>query len=793
MDPRDRAANTPDHASGDAVPDWLTEESVAEGAAAGGATTDATAQRTPVPAPAPAPPASGAASAAPSAQPSDGTWLASTSGLVPNDPAANRSASVPPDADFTGTRVYPRTQPAAAAPDDWGWQNADDPPPAAPISRVTPRTATPLPPPPTGGGQPDDWYGRAVVDPAVLDSPAPPGGRGAKGAAAYGYADWETERRRGFPWRRLLVAFVLGLLLTAFVAGGAIYAYERQYDDRILPNVHVGTVDVSGLTVDEAKQKVSQAYAGLGQGTVHVTLQGAAAGTPTSTDIPYSSFGRQADVDGMVNAAFGVGRSTAIIDRLLGELRVVTRGATIEPRVVLDGTKLAAQVHAVAQEAEWDKVDANAVVTQTGYSTTPSKTGQSVDEGSGTADVVNQLTAVDAPSDVAITLVATPIPPAVSDTSAQLAAKQAQLMDNDVVLSDGTDTWTIPAAVVHDWLSFTIINNRARISIDTQAVLNQVKPLATQINRPVVNATLKMQGTKIVFGTPSQGGRTLDPSKTTTAIVNALRNRAQGTLAPDAPIAPVLQLVEPTLTTEQAKADIPLMKPISSWQTNYQPAAHNGFGANIKIPTAKINGYVVAPHDTFSFWKAVGPVTKELGYKPGGAIIDGHTEPTGAIGGGICSCSTTLFNAALRAGFQMGDRLNHYYYINRYPLGLDATVFISAGGQAQDMSWTNDTDYPVAIQGINGNGFVKFVLYSVPNGRTTTFTQPTVKNYTKATTVTKVDKSIPKGSRSQIEYATDGEDVWVTRTVKDKTGAVIHKETYFSHYATITGVILINP
>ncbi len=88
------------------------------------------------------------------------------------------------------------------------------------------------------------------------------------------------------------------------------------------------------------------------------------------------------------------------------------------------------------------------------------------------------------------------------------------------------------------------------------------------------------------------------------------------------------------------------------------------------------------------------------------------------------------------------------------------------------MTWTNDTQYPVVIQGVNGSGTVKFVVYSVPNGRTTTFSKPIVKNYTKAHTETRVDKSIPRGSRKQIEYATDGQDVWVTRTVKDKAGAV---------------------
>jgi vancomycin resistance protein YoaR len=86
---------------------------------------------------------------------------------------------------------------------------------------------------------------------------------------------------------------------------------------------------------------------------------------------------------------------------------------------------------------------------------------------------------------------------------------------------------------------------------------------------------------------------------------------------------------------------------------------------------------------------------------------------------------TTLFNAALRAGFQMGARRNHFYYIDRYPLGLDATVFISASGAKQTMSWTNDTQYPVLIRGYQiragGTGWVKFALFSVPTGRRVSF------------------------------------------------------------------------
>ncbi len=115
-------------------------------------------------------------------------------------------------------------------------------------------------------------------------------------------------------------------------------------------------------------------------------------------------------------------------------------------------------------------------------------------------------------------------------------------------------------------------------------------------------------------------------------------------------IEPTLKVTKPALTTAEAQAARPKMKRISRWTTYFPLTIKNGFGANIWIPARLIDGYTVAPGETFDFWDAVGPVTRAKGYKQGGAIINGRTEPQGALAGGICSCSTTLFNAALRAG-----------------------------------------------------------------------------------------------------------------------------------------------
>ena len=236
------------------------------------------------------------------------------------------------------------------------------------------------------------------------------------------------------------------------------------------------------------------------------------------------------------------------------------------------------------------------------------------------------------------------------------------------------------------------------------------------------------------------------------------------------------------------------MTKISSWTTYFPISERNHFGANIWIPAMDIDGTVVAPGEKFDFWNAVGPITRARGYGDGGAIINGKTEPQGALAGGICSNSTTLFNAVLRAGFEMGARRNHYYFIDRYPAGLDATVFKSGSGSVQTMSWTNDTDYPVLIRGYKiksgSKGYVRYDIYSVPNGRKVVISNPTIKNVRQATDTVQYTSSLAPGASKRIEYPVDGKDVWRTVTVY-QGGKIIHQKTYYSHYSRITGVTLV--
>ena len=188
----------------------------------------------------------------------------------------------------------------------------------------------------------------------------------------------------------------------------------------------------------------------------------------------------------------------------------------------------------------------------------------------------------------------------------------------------------------------------------------------------------------------------------------ALQRRASGASVPAALLATTV--TQPDLTTAAAQAALPRMRRIGTWTTYFVPGEGNFWGANITIPANDIDGRTLAPGEWFSFWNSIGEVSKARGYGDGGAIIGGRSVKNGALAGGICSTSTTMFNAALRAGLNMGERTNHYYYINRYPMGLDATVF-RTDTYAIDMTFQNDTPDPLLIRSYTGYGFVRFDVW----------------------------------------------------------------------------------
>ena len=144
----------------------------------------------------------------------------------------------------------------------------------------------------------------------------------------------------------------------------------------------------------------------------------------------------------------------------------------------------------------------------------------------------------------------------------------------------------------------------------------------------------------------------------------------------------------------------------------------------------------------------------------------------------------------MRSGYDMVDKRNHTYYITRYPVGLDATVFAD-GDYVQTMSFRNDTDYPLMIRAYNATGSVRFDVWSVPTGRKVTLSKPKVTNRDNAVITRTYVSSLPSGVVQTVHEFHDGFDAVVVRTVTGPDGTVLHKDTWHSHYVRVDGAVLV--
>jgi vancomycin resistance protein YoaR len=615
----------------------------------------------------------------------------------------------------------------------------------------------------------------------------------------------EGETARPKTRSRRLLRFVFGfavatvgvvLLLVAAAAGA-----RSMYSDRVVPGVHVGSVDVSGLTRDQVIARLQSAYSYVGEGEITVT-------TATGTaKITYQQTGRVPDVGTMAYEAIRIGHTGDPLADTVAMLRTAYSGETVPLSVTLDPKAVAIEVRHLVSTNQAPR-DAQATVSNNSFSLQPSVDGRGIDEVAISSAIVDHLSVADQAANFQAGGAFIVIKPNVSDKDAQAAISEAQkmLVDLNLTYADPAaasaspsaaasqspspgKTFKITSDTVLSWISFGFDSQgRYVASVDPAKIQSTVAGMSIKVGSAPVDPKVTFDAAGKPSGVEGgQDGVGIDITATSQAIATYLDSLASG--GSQGPIAIVTGSVPSQITPDSLTG----MVIIGSWTTTFYPDISNGNGANIRTPAKIFNGQVVLPGQQFSFMSRVGPIDPAHGFTLGGVIEHGKSDHTGAMGGGICSASTTMFNAAVWAGLEIDERHNHAYYIDRYPVGLDATVF-SNGYQTYDMKWRNDTANPIVIRGTSTRGSrstVTFQLWSLPLDRKVSFTPPFKANVSKATDSTVYTTKIPPGTKNRAEYPTDGYDTSRTRTVTDSTGKVIHTDTWKSHYITVDGILQI--
>jgi vancomycin resistance protein YoaR len=209
---------------------------------------------------------------------------------------------------------------------------------------------------------------------------------------------------------------------------------------------------------------------------------------------------------------------------------------------------------------------------------------------------------------------------------------------------------------------------------------------------------------------------------------------------------------------------------------------------NIRASAARFHGLLVPPGATFSMASALGDISLDNGYAEALIIIGGRTVK--GVGGGICQVSTTLFRTVFFGGYPIVERHAHAYRVSYYEqdaarrinsrlAGLDAAVFVPL----VDFKFRNDTPYWLLMETyLNPSGSLTWKFYSTKDGRSVEWSTTGIKNVVEAPKpLYKENPELPAGKIRQVDWAADGADVTVYRTVF-RNGETHLQDTIHTNY-----------
>ncbi len=155
-----------------------------------------------------------------------------------------------------------------------------------------------------------------------------------------------------------------------------------------------------------------------------------------------------------------------------------------------------------------------------------------------------------------------------------------------------------------------------------------------------------------------------------------------------------IEVIRPNVTGEELRAYF-FHDLLGACLTKFPNSGENR-RSNLALCASKIDNYIVAPGEVFSYNEVVGERTEEAGFKPAPAYVDGAEKDE--IGGGACQVSSTLYAATAFAFLETVERSNHMFKVSYMQRGTDATVTIPVDGKVIDFKFRNNKNYPIKIK-----------------------------------------------------------------------------------------------
>ncbi|MBM7516134.1 VanW family protein [Nocardioides nitrophenolicus] len=482
----------------------------------------------------------------------------------------------------------------------------------------------------------------------------------------------ETGGKAERPGGRIVVVVIVLLVL---LAGGGYAAAHAVAGDKVPTGTTISGVEVGGLTRSAAIAKLEDTFGSRADSpiTVRVGHQGAS-GKVNDAKVQPGEIGLAIDYAASVDAA-GAGDSWSPAR----QWDYFTGGGKVDAVVDVDERLLDEKLTELSDGLGTPPQDGTVTFTSDGVQTTQPQAGQAVDRDQARTAITDAFLS----GEKAVELEVAPAQPDIdaADVAEALDSFANPAMANPVTLQFGENDVKLTPAKFAPVLSMRPENGKLAPHVDEAALTELVK--GATANGAPVDATVKINKKGKPKIVPAKPGVTFDSGEAAQVFLGLLT-------APDGSRSgPVTaQVTDAAFTTKDAE-NLKIVDKVSEFSTYYPHADYRNI--NIGRAAELIDGTLLKPGEEFSLNGIVGERTAANGFTEGYIISNGILKKD--LGGGVSQMATTTFNAMFFAGLKDIQHKPHSFYIDRYPVGREATV----AWPTVDLRFQNDTEYGVLI------------------------------------------------------------------------------------------------
>lgn len=146
-----------------------------------------------------------------------------------------------------------------------------------------------------------------------------------------------------------------------------------------------------------------------------------------------------------------------------------------------------------------------------------------------------------------------------------------------------------------------------------------------------------------------------------------------------------------TTTDEEEKQTTIVETQIATFTTTIYDKDENRI-FNIELATSILNETIIKAGETFSFNQTIGSMGESDGYKLATGF-DSEGNKIEVAAGGMCQISSTIYNTALIANFEIIERHAHSSRVYYVPVDKDATVYYDS----VDLKFKNNLEYDIKV------------------------------------------------------------------------------------------------